>query len=1849
MKKYFKKFAKILGYAFVYILISLGTAVGVIFLSPMGGGDGGDELYIAPQLTQVYQNFTTVKALKVDLDLEVETPTDEFTILLDAQIDLNGGIENMGIDGTITVYIDNEPLIIEIRYTQGTIYVDVLNGKYMIETDNVIESLNQILSILNVELPDLGMSIGSLDLDSILAMLSDLTETKGENNITLSINVPVIGSLNLVCDLNYSIRELNLPKTEISEGTSIAVASKFNYPSSVVVEAPTQEYINATHLFTVIGSTLDYLNQEEIGFDIDAAYDGYTFAGNFSANIKDFNSKFTMNLLGLPLNLIAIDNIVYFEYGNINFEFALSDANLLSDLIYQQFGINLPINDIISILTSLKEGNLFDIIPSLNLGNNTKHKTSLNDIDLSIIQDFVKSGDIYTLSVRDIGEIRFGIKENKLSSLGFTGFGANANLTMTSAKPINLASDNYINLKSVLPTINAMISTFKQNSYTGNALISSNGEIIGSANFAFNKTALAAHIEVSVYGQTINLDFVDELVYLQVKGAGIYLSVEDIDNLTDFLKQNFNISMGEFDLDDFIRQATEILDPSVNPSFIKSLTQTENSLVITLFNDLIIEIGHKDTISNLNINMGNIFASVNLDTSVEEVTLPEIDKTNYQSLTTVLNAISATKKYIENKKFYLSFELDYDKYFVNGTCNYDETGISCYAIADIDGMKVVIRYLNDTIYLDINELKISFALSDIDTVSSFVYEKFGININQMIEDIKQKLQNSQPNDFDLQQFITDLNIILDSSSLTLSTTDFNISLNFNDMLTGISLKSGGLNLNANIESSPSIVEVTEEYFNLTEILPFIDIVMNYVSAKQFDITANAQVYDKKELTHDAIVSLQADLSKGLQFYGKAMLTGKTPIDIEASMYNDYFYFNYNGLLIKISSKDVNELLVLVLNMLGIDPSFLPSLEDVANGMDLDISNISSLTAGAMPSLSNPIDIIGLFKSIKISGNTLEVVLDGSKISTNERAENMPIKLVTDGNKLISLEIKNLYTGVSNNEHFDLHIDFNQFTKVSEPDTSKNYIDISGSNEVIKAALNMIDYRDFEIAGNFDIDMSIPVLSDMHMSMPVSFKVKIVNGKPEVFVVIDKIPVAHPLVYNLNNDTNWGYSQVNTLNIATMKSSGETRRLSIYYKDEQVYFYRHELNTKGTATYEKKLKAPLETVMSDILYYVQWGTGFNDTIIDTIRKSLENEHDINLGNIIRSFDFDSQNGICTIVLNMTEISGDKNMGDMTLTLGLTDHSTTINDEIISKKIIGKIGFKMNMPFTDSLQLNLQTVQPLELVNLGSIIDFTQFYNFINNYEYEDNIEWEAYNGNWVKAKEREFVVTFVTNQDDLIEAEIKGTQGTAFNLPSYGTKEFITDTDYDLVKFIGWYKSPTFEEGTEFTEGIIPRNSITLYAKWESLESLRTVNYYVDGVLQYTQYSQIGTKLDDSWIAKTITVKEGDKLLTKEFAGWVDDDGFTITFVPEDSVDLFAVYRTLDDLTLTLYTLTFNTGVGPTLDAKREYNSYSVREYLDGYNTSDVIINKDGVTTTYAFAGWYTDSEFTKEFDGVMPNTDATIYAKWTVTNVTYERAINIYDNGKIIYADRYVVGDEISLPDNIKVDENTLWYLDGDYTTFASLPDIMPNEDINLHIRNKYTITYNYFTKELIDGYTDRFENVPHTNSISIYQGETFLLPTQGNYQFIDYYKANNELDYRINYNFLGYFSNGNLLNEQIAPNRDILIESRLEEVKTKWCKVTFDLRWFTPNFVFAGGGAQSQPAAPMEAEFHLEGTTLDLTQSKYQPTCKGVYSLVEKNKTYKATSWGTEAWADKTKGGSGFTSITITDDTTLYACWERQ
>ena len=111
-------------------------------------------------------------------------------------------------------------------------------------------------------------------------------------------------------------------------------------------------------------------------------------------------------------------------------------------------------------------------------------------------------------------------------------------------------------------------------------------------------------------------------------------------------------------------------------------------------------------------------------------------------------------------------------------------------------------------------------------------------------------------------------------------------------------------------------------------------------------------------------------------------------------------------------------------------------------------------------------------------------------------------------------------------------------------------------------------------------------------------------------------------------------------------------------------------------------------------------------------------------------------------------------------------------------------------------------------------------------------------------------------------------------------------------------------------------------------------------------------------------------------------------------------------------------------------------------------------TGHEFAGWYTDSELTAQFDAatVDKRTEAlTLYPKFTPKEYTV--TLRYLDRESV---ETYKYGEEISIyvPDQVTKFFGGL-YSDAEYTTPCELPDTMPDENIVVYARwiDKYTVS----------------------------------------------------------------------------------------------------------------------------------------------------------------------------------------------------
>ena len=391
-----------------------------------------------------------------------------------------------------------------------------------------------------------------------------------------------------------------------------------------------------------------------------------------------------------------------------------------------------------------------------------------------------------------------------------------------------------------------------------------------------------------------------------------------------------------------------------------------------------------------------------------------------------------------------------------------------------------------------------------------------------------------------------------------------------------------------------------------------------------------------------------------------------------------------------------------------------------------------------------------------------------------------------------------------------------------------------------------------------------------------------------------------------------------------------------------------------------------------------------------------------------------------------------------------------------------------------------------------------------------------------------------------------------------------------------------------------------------------------------------------------------------------EEGKTYKFIDEVKVDIDigGIVKIPVDLKSSTEGTSYTTGAGKVINTndyyrkmyidKARYNKVTFRTYCNTAEYDSLLLTpgeeiifpelstkestEGDLTTYYTFEGWYMDAQF-KEPANVftMPANNITFYAKWVVDRVERTGAVNIYENGEIVETLRVKAGDEIDPYKCSKVDANTKFYTDEN-CTIEFTDWTMPLNDVNIYIKNQYTVTLT----------TKHNGETVGTATYTGYSGDDFVMPSAESYVVDD---GNT----RTTYTFNGYSQSvSSILYENIEIVADWSVDIK------HYYTISFDLRWYLVYGCTAGSEiASGYEPTPIDSLKVLEGTILDLTQ--YAPTCKAYETDVkwlfgvDLKKNYKATSWGTSAWSDYTKGGSGFTSFTVTGNQTLYACWEKQ
>ena len=567
--------------------------------------------------------------------------------------------------------------------------------------------------------------------------------------------------------------------------------------------------------------------------------------------------------------------------------------------------------------------------------------------------------------------------------------------------------------------------------------------------------------------------------------------------------------------------------------------------------------------------------------------------------------------------------------------------------------------------------------------------------------------------------------------------------------------------------------------------------------KHLDISGSAEFYIYDNGKFDLDLSVEIDqYEKEMTKYHfidlllitkehQAVLNNENPY--ENNNYVDMVYITY-GTIPNSDSKiklylPLNKLLSMVStlsNLLGLDLSFLNSYSDF-NFNNIDTNQIKNLFGS---SLDKNIDLNNIINNLNVSEGLLDINLNlDSIIPQGGNSTFITLNVNENNDRIAEINLNHLYlkyNSVADNSRLD--IDYikliNDEVTINMPNTN-GYYDISDINKLVDGLITTATYKDFEI----DATITFSVLSLININVPVNVKIKVdEDGKPIIHVHMD-------------------FSSIDRLVVPA-------DYLDIYYKDGYVYLYRKDKTywlfvTLGGDEYNVKLS--YQTFLDDIVYYLlDYGMGLSDLILNAINKDNSNEsHRTDAGKVLNSYSVSGNE--YSLNLSLYEILGNKNLGDIKLTLGL-DNVITNNEtgetnlalayiKNLSVKLVSVIDIKAN-------SINLSNIKN----NMFTDVDLTALNNYIDNYGGNTDTFYKNGSSNGSVSHKITFVLGL--GQSDVI---IEGKSGTKLNYPNVSTVSY-NEENYE---FIGWYLDKNLSENA--TLNVIEDDNIKIYAGYRKID------------------------------------------------------------------------------------------------------------------------------------------------------------------------------------------------------------------------------------------------------------------------------------------------------------------------------------------------------------------------------------------------------------------------------------------------
>ena len=1037
----------------------------------------------------------------------------------------------------------------------------------------------------------------------------------------------------------------------------------------------------------------------------------------------------------------------------------------------------------------------------------------------------------------------------------------------------------------------------------------SNYEVTGKFQYIDNK--FSAKFSTVLFEKNIEVEIENDLVFVNFAGLKFSSKLSDLSEIVDFIKDKTEINFGEIN---------ELID----------IDNLLNNTSITYTNKYL-NIACKDMLFKVDVENLEVLIQANNLTGTVNLSSPFVvsEKTDYLDFSNLKDLFKATINTLKNLE--LSGQMNVNLNLFNEV----NTLIIDYAIqlkdkqlvasisTNFKGLNVDALIIDKNIYLNIVGYKMSLSLDELPDILDWVNSSFNVKIPSEIKDII-NVDKIKETDFDIIKSISassnEANIEFKNSTL--------LTINFNDFINKVKfdIKNNSVVINCTNFEDVNIEEINEaEYKHYKNLTNLIDTVLSLVKSKQYNISAKVEKFKDNNIDKTINANLELDVTSNLNAYLNILGLNQ---DILIGYDNKMLYFCYggeNGMKFSIQENALQEILAILCNALNIDVSSIKVLDDFIKKENLDTSNLETLIPKI--EMSNPLKYLEYIESINITDNCFEIDLKAEKLGQYALNKNIGIMINYSNDKIENIIISNLHINSEQNEYFNIQISLNEFEGVSVVQQKEEYIDISGAKDLLRAFVNTSNLNDWHIVGKVQLSVKLGSLKMNAATLDVDIKVKLdENKKPIIACEITN----YPLVGGVNNRNTNGVGAVGVLE--------RHRSISVYYKNGEIYLKTVDAKYGAYKELTRVTKIAPKILVDNLSYYLQYLLGFTDSIqskIDeAIQKTQSYEGSTNYGKIIEGFT--SENNKHTIIVNLTELTHNSDIGTLTLILTTNNDSSTNNKDFIHR-------VDLNLTLLDEM-LSLKTDSSsnsdgLYLTDIGSSVDLSkanECFELFDSNGFNLDGEYQKQGSNsWKKDNTGTSELTFIS-LNKVIQTS-SGEVASKINFPIMSNYTLDDGITFEEYQFYGWYYDEDFTN--EFTLDSYPRYNTTLFAKWtkilSKLHAKIILNTNQNGLVLDNLTGFVGENFVLPTCQNIVENIDDNTTILKTFLGWFTESGekFTGECFTEQVLNLYAHWDIKETKTYSLKIINANVTV---YENKVEANSLFDLTLLACFNETTLV-------------------------------------------------------------------------------------------------------------------------------------------------------------------------------------------------------------------------------------------------------------------------------------------------------------------------